>query len=89
MSRTSQLALAAVLTVLGTSDAHALGMQIGVAWTGMLLAVLGFVVIVAGIATWHSDQKRKLNLLRKAEVRPEQLTEEEWVELDRLRRRKV
>jgi hypothetical protein len=43
---------------------------------------------VTGFAIRLADGKRRLNLLRKAEVRPEQLTEEEWAELERLRRRK-
>lgn len=88
MSRTGQLALATALTVMGASDAQARGMQIGVAWAGLLLIVLALVVIVTGFAIRLADGKRRLNLLRKAEVRPEQLTEEEWAELERLRRRK-
>ncbi|HEY7645638.1 MAG TPA: hypothetical protein VH858_11435 [Hyphomicrobiales bacterium] len=88
MSRAGQLALAAMLTVMGASGAQARGMQIDTTWTGLLLVVLALVVIVTGFAIRLADGKRRLNLLRKAEVRPEQLTEEEWVELERLRRRR-
>ncbi len=88
MSPAAQLALAAALTAMGASAAQARGMQIDTTWTGLLLVVLVLVVIVTGFAIRLADGKRRLNLLRKAEVRPEQLTEEEWAELDRLRRRK-